>query len=725
MFYSHEMLTSPDHGVATIWLVATLGSKSISRKLNRKTILDVDVPRACHVIMDPGAPMALRLQGNLLYGVSRVYSQQCSYTLTDVQTMHDKMRAMLKVLPGGGLDPTAGKARPDQLILPYDPSFLPEYDLPGMRIDLSKLSLPLDTVTSQQSDLLWPKTPDLCQSDLSQSPSLRLSFSYNDMIMRDADGLDSEINVPSSVPRSFDLGGFGATTFDEEAGILLQPDFAFDEDGNLIELGIASRQTAKQDGTSRHVIESLVPDEARINELNDLTFDYQPMPVDKEMGTTVKYQSERPYHAGQATKRWRSESESTDELQRIPDEGAATMRQTRRAPRIQTWDDRTALRNTELTNLNSDYMQNMAIASKQKLKNKLPTQAKKNAAFWVLGQGIGSVGLGLGAFHVPHPLQQFSGEELYSALDPTTRHRGHKRKCFPSEDSETGSDVRHVRAREGYEEQLGRGGPVDEHGTWQEEIEIGRHAPPVFHDDNSFSSQMPWNITASVQSSQHGSSAASGLRGRASVSETLASRDRDPAASLAERGRSRNRLTSASPLAGRGFAFDADAFDNLILPENDDIDVLGNFDLTQYLQTELFSGDYAHTGDNGHSSRYNHQLALQDRLSKSSLDQESLNFLDFLTTKLGEMPIKHVHGPDEDVFYTSPDNSPDRRAISFSALLPPGETSHSVATHGLMHILTLATKGFLLVRQEAYEDWSTQYHIRYEFGEIFLQLSEM
>jgi len=45
------------------------------------------------------------------YGVSRVYSQQCGYTLTDVQAMHDKMRAMLKVLPGGGLDPAAGKAR--------------------------------------------------------------------------------------------------------------------------------------------------------------------------------------------------------------------------------------------------------------------------------------------------------------------------------------------------------------------------------------------------------------------------------------------------------------------------------------------------------------------------------------------------------------------------------------------------------------------------------------
>ena len=47
-------------------LVATLGSKSGSKKINRKAIQDVDVPKACQTIIDPVAPMALRLQGNLL-----------------------------------------------------------------------------------------------------------------------------------------------------------------------------------------------------------------------------------------------------------------------------------------------------------------------------------------------------------------------------------------------------------------------------------------------------------------------------------------------------------------------------------------------------------------------------------------------------------------------------------------------------------------------------------
>lgn len=60
--------------------------------------------------MDSGQGVLIYFNGER-YGVSRVYNQQCGYTLTDVQTMHDKMRSMLKAMPGGGLDPTAGKAK--------------------------------------------------------------------------------------------------------------------------------------------------------------------------------------------------------------------------------------------------------------------------------------------------------------------------------------------------------------------------------------------------------------------------------------------------------------------------------------------------------------------------------------------------------------------------------------------------------------------------------------
>lgn len=48
-------------------LVATLGSRSNLKKVNRKAILEVDVRRTCEIIITPEAPMALRLQSNLLY----------------------------------------------------------------------------------------------------------------------------------------------------------------------------------------------------------------------------------------------------------------------------------------------------------------------------------------------------------------------------------------------------------------------------------------------------------------------------------------------------------------------------------------------------------------------------------------------------------------------------------------------------------------------------------
>ena len=47
-------------------LVATLGNKNSLKKVSRKAILDVDVQRACETIVTPEAPMALRLQSNLL-----------------------------------------------------------------------------------------------------------------------------------------------------------------------------------------------------------------------------------------------------------------------------------------------------------------------------------------------------------------------------------------------------------------------------------------------------------------------------------------------------------------------------------------------------------------------------------------------------------------------------------------------------------------------------------
>lgn len=94
-------------------LVSTIGFRSAHRKISRKAIQEVDVQKACETILQPGAPIALRLQGSLLYGVSRVYSQQCTYVLTDAEKVQTTMRTFYGVLAGdeNAIDPQAGKAK--------------------------------------------------------------------------------------------------------------------------------------------------------------------------------------------------------------------------------------------------------------------------------------------------------------------------------------------------------------------------------------------------------------------------------------------------------------------------------------------------------------------------------------------------------------------------------------------------------------------------------------
>ncbi len=94
-------------------LVATTGPKSKTAKISRKAIQEVNVQKACETIIEPGAPIALRLQSSLLYGVSRVFSQQCNYVLSDAEKVQTRIRAFYGALNvmGNTLDPAAGKTR--------------------------------------------------------------------------------------------------------------------------------------------------------------------------------------------------------------------------------------------------------------------------------------------------------------------------------------------------------------------------------------------------------------------------------------------------------------------------------------------------------------------------------------------------------------------------------------------------------------------------------------
>lgn len=435
-------------------------------------------------------------------------------------------------------------------------------------------------------------------------------------------------------------------------------------------------------------------------------------------------------------------------VERTLDGRAATQRRSRNVNRVIEIDRSVALRNTDLARWNNEYANNMAVAARQKQQNKLPAQARRNAAFWVYGQGIGGVGVGLGLDQTSHPLSALSGDALLVALQFQINATTGKKRSRPSdEDSDSDSSIRRVRAREESEKQVGRG---QEEGMElfddNQDVEFGRHAPPSIHDEHS--SQMPWNITASIQTSRHGSSALA-FRGYGSASD-FSSR----AGGRDALGRLWNRLTSASPLAARSRALGMPEYgrlSSLDLPGDDDIDVLGggDFDISDNLRAG-FDGEYAGVAGVGDKLDDVHARGAQSGrhwlIPASSLDTESIKFLNFIAAQVESAPNDDTDDDenDEDDEDTrgrdkgkqavrdinaslEPKTSKKKKGeeVIFSALFPPSATTRVVATKALMHVLTLATKGFLSVMQEdAIEEKShVDYSRRYTYGEILLRLS--
>lgn len=94
MFYSTDILSRRRDGFALYWLAATLGSKGGTsfKKLSRKEILGCNIVAACNKLSEPDEPLALRLSSNLLCGISRVYEQQYALFHADVALMQSNLK---------------------------------------------------------------------------------------------------------------------------------------------------------------------------------------------------------------------------------------------------------------------------------------------------------------------------------------------------------------------------------------------------------------------------------------------------------------------------------------------------------------------------------------------------------------------------------------------------------------------------------------------------------
>lgn len=710
MFYSHEVLTSRKYGVATVWLVATLGSKSALKKINRKAILDVDVPRACQTIQAPEAPMALRLQSNLLYGVSRVYLQQCGYILSDAQNAYNSMRTVLKVTKNADLDPDAGRARPEQLVLEDDPSFLPDFAFPGLDFDLSSLEMTFARNPQRSSSLSL--TPHGSQYLRSERP-------YG--------GPVGGLILPTSDAGGYeDIGGFvvqgddgrGTSRFGrassilerEDHDLLPEADFSFDADGNLVEFtpGKSIGATPAPGGRPALGSDTAASDRVRreheeghnagVN-LGSEQMDLDMLILGDDFDLLPEGEAFPPAAHSTAAGQ-RTSSTQVEELE-ASSSAAAPMRRKRRAPRVIPLDQTMELRNSDLSHWNTKYLQNMAEATQVKMQHKAVSLAKKNAEFWIWKSGIGAIGRRLGVTDFKSPLDMFYGDALFESLTgfsraPTAGQK-HDRDSGINETAE--SETRRVRHRSD-RYHVGRGAGMDMDGVivapmGYGDVEMPRDAPSALDDENLFSA-MPWNITASIR----GSSVA---RGRIGLpSGALNSVGGPSSAGLpGSLGRRRSRMVSASPLHGRGQAGGVEALRSL---EGED-----EFGL---LDGEDF-GDLGPAGgaeDNATFHPERRPTQTSQRVC-DALDAEGVNFLAFVEDGMQDRRKRLEEELAEDFLQADAAGNIDE--VLFEELLPPAHNTRVVAAQALMHTLALATKGLLMVRQDEH------------FGEIGLRFVQV
>jgi meiotic recombination protein REC8, fungi type len=362
----------------------------------------------------------------------------------------------------------------------------------------------------------------------------------------------------------------------------------------------------------------------------------------------------------------------------------APQRRVRQAKQLQV-DDRAEISNRQLGEWSANYLANMNAISRTKEQNKSAAQAKKNAVFWVLRQGIGGVETNFGNDLFPHPLAVFSGRDLLDALtgrdsSPTGSKRT-RSQSLEADDEEEGRRVR-AKGEDGEEVVRGEGDIVgfDDDGIllqeddYNIESEVGRQAPSSLREQ---SSAMPWNISSRGGSVQRFGSAGRGMSSSVAGAGAL---PLGPQSALSRRG---SRLTSASPLVGKGSRLPSIAVEDDeagleeqgSFPGDDDMGLGGEMDVDDY---ELY----------GPSAAVDTQTAAQSQWLKTTLENEAFNFLAFLEKQLQKREERGEEEGEAD------------KSITLDELLPPANNTQVVGAQAMLHVLALTTKGLIEVEQE-------------------------
>lgn len=321
-------------------------------------------------------------------------------------------------------------------------------------------------------------------------------------------------------------------------------------------------------------------------------------------------------------------------------------------------DNTMELRNSDLARWNTDYIANQLEAIRQKNAHQAAALAKKNAEYWILGPDDNG------------PLSMFSGAKLLKALTGVDlRSIGQKRQR--DEGYET-DEQRRKRSRSGpSSDEIGRG--IDDDGYMpmmgDDTIEQGREAPTPL-DDRHISSMMPWNQST-------GSRRPTGAFGAGGVPTSASFAG--PGAQLGSLPRRPSRMTSASPLMGRGAAVGGDIDDFHLPGSQGDVGMTGVDDFDLYGPAALVAT----------------QTAENSQWQRSVLDGESTHFLEFV-----QGAIEETDQAREEAGALDEEDQWLKGSVTFESLLPPEDHSRIVAAQALLHVLSLGTKNLLAVEQD-------------------------
>lgn len=567
-------------------------------------------------------------------------------------------------------------ARRTQLVLVDDPNFVPDFTLPALEFDDNgELLLPgLDF--SQWSKMSSQHSPvDNNTGSPGNVPFINLKIRHSSS--------QGSVNLPSpfdgeNEPQDDDsrLHVFG----EDEALPWEDWPVTIDEHGNLIEepelpphpMQIEDGPFGENDGPAQKIFDGnhLPDDDAQIMFGDD---DSQVIVEQGEQQqqhqASVEDIAQKMAH-GNKDVSLPSEEQLSSDLGEVPQ----PQRQRKRRTKALAPDSATHISRSEFKSWSDNYMVSIEEARLQP-QQVSTAHARKNAFVLIFGMGLGDIGILSAIPGVEHELAQFyAGDNLKDMLmdevlagveegveeEMEERARGAARRrsasvAFGSED-EKSQDDRRVRTRTDEEERqdsmqnrqdalLIEDGMMPFGSDAADMIpEVGREHPGSALSDHHRSSNAPWNRHSSVEV------------GRNAV--------------------------GTSPLIGRG-----SILQQANVKFSDDGAPAFGSDGFAPLQYDGAAHDLSSFADFGAAAGVSTQEANTSQFLREALDREGRNFLGFVEGVAVQRGDEDEHGAN---FWW----------VQFDGLFEEQDKTKTVVAQAFLHVLTLATKGQIKVKQE-------------------------